>query len=584
MEDRPTVSTTLSALPAWVYKRDGRLVPFETDSIAQALFAAAEKLGRADAFLAHELTGSVLHFLAEEMAGTIPTTVQIREVAAKVVRELGHPALARMFLAESAGRTNRTAAEAERTEGRLSFSLRAAPAAVVQNCLRSYSLQTLCSRDLVAAQEDGLITMYGLHHPLHFSGCVVSPGELGNTDSGLSWLLPAILQAREVAGQFVSIDGPEYPLNGAAGSQPQTAALTRELELALKTTGLRAVLQLNCATPPVWAADGAQGPLFVHLQQSLPGAERAARAEILLEQCLSAESLHRQVWVEWHLDDKDFQSAGEHQRPARLCRLARWALECPRLAFTFDRSKRPITLGPGLDRRAGTLLLAVGLHLPRLTTLPGVAHNPEIFLQKMSSLVRLAISAACQKRAFLRDRARSAAGELLPVNRQFLLTRARILVFPLGLEEAVRCLMAWGPAGSKLAASFAGKIVQHLREALHSEARRASLEICLGGAGPVLLAEDGPTDAATPARAPEAAAPDITLWDAAVPLSSQLRAASALHAQADMAAATLLLAPEHRLGIEEVADLLHLAWKETAIHRLQFQTLASQQQLLLPGI
>ena len=31
--------------PAWVHKRDGRLVPFEPDKISRSLFAATETLG-----------------------------------------------------------------------------------------------------------------------------------------------------------------------------------------------------------------------------------------------------------------------------------------------------------------------------------------------------------------------------------------------------------------------------------------------------------------------------------------------------------------------------------------------------------
>src|SRR4051795_9952581 len=85
--------------PAWVSKRDGRLVPFEADKISRALFAATEGLGRPDAFLARELADGAVHFLAAECEGQIPTTQQIAEVVVKVVRELGHPALAAAFAA-----------------------------------------------------------------------------------------------------------------------------------------------------------------------------------------------------------------------------------------------------------------------------------------------------------------------------------------------------------------------------------------------------------------------------------------------------------------------------------------------------
>src|SRR5947209_10927711 len=93
--------------PAWVSKRDGRLVPFEADKISRALFAAGEGLGRADAFLARELADGVVHFLALEADGT-PTTEQVAEVVVKVVRELGQPALAEAF-ADFARRRDRSA-------------------------------------------------------------------------------------------------------------------------------------------------------------------------------------------------------------------------------------------------------------------------------------------------------------------------------------------------------------------------------------------------------------------------------------------------------------------------------------------
>src|SRR5207248_562497 len=96
-------------LPAWISKRDGRLVPFEPDRISQALFAASEALGRADAFLARELADGVLHFVAQEFAATdTPTTVQIAELVAKVTRELGQPALAQVFARESERRARAT--------------------------------------------------------------------------------------------------------------------------------------------------------------------------------------------------------------------------------------------------------------------------------------------------------------------------------------------------------------------------------------------------------------------------------------------------------------------------------------------
>ena len=85
------------ALPAWVKKRDGRVVPFDPDAIAQDLFAAAEALGMADPFMTRELTDGVLHFLAIDCPESIPTTDWIADLVAKVVRKLRQPRLAMAF-------------------------------------------------------------------------------------------------------------------------------------------------------------------------------------------------------------------------------------------------------------------------------------------------------------------------------------------------------------------------------------------------------------------------------------------------------------------------------------------------------
>src|SRR5262249_57925172 len=97
------------APPAWVHKRDGQLVPFDADKISRALFAAAESLGRPDAFLARELADGVVHFLTAESEGVTPTTEQISELVIKVVRELGQPALAEAFARFGHGRSRLSA-------------------------------------------------------------------------------------------------------------------------------------------------------------------------------------------------------------------------------------------------------------------------------------------------------------------------------------------------------------------------------------------------------------------------------------------------------------------------------------------
>src|SRR5437868_5893571 len=144
--------------PAWVSKRDGRLVPFEADRISRALFAASESLGRPDAFLARELADGVVHFLAQESAGQTSTTEQIADVVVKVVRELGQPALAAAFAQH--GETRQRPA---RGVPRSLVEVRAA--------LERAGRCAGYTRDLQAAGQAGLLTLTDLDTPGELAGC-----------------------------------------------------------------------------------------------------------------------------------------------------------------------------------------------------------------------------------------------------------------------------------------------------------------------------------------------------------------------------------------------------------------------------
>ncbi|MCI0455466.1 MAG: hypothetical protein L0Z62_00635, partial [Gemmataceae bacterium] len=217
-------------LPTWVRKRDGRLVPFDSDRICQALFAATERLDQPDAFLARELTDGVVHFLAEETPGTVAASAWIAEMVAKVVRELRHPDLARAFahLDQQAVLVRPPGPRPPAVDFR--FCPLASPSVVARDCLCAYSLHAVFSRDVAAAHQDGLLTLLGLEEPLGLAAHVVRP----DRPDGLT------------AGLFV-LDAPEHD--------------------ALPSTGFtwpseRCIVNLNLASPPSWAAASAPPPLF----------------------------------------------------------------------------------------------------------------------------------------------------------------------------------------------------------------------------------------------------------------------------------------------------------------------------------
>src|SRR5262249_35845257 len=91
--------------------------------------------------------------------------------------------------------------------------------------------------------------------------------------------------------------------------------------------------------------------------------------------------------VAWHLSAADFALDSRD----RLLAVAQLAADGLPVEFCFDRPRRPILLGAGLTRNQPAVLIAVGVHLPKLADLTPAA-TPERFLEKLGTLARLARS------------------------------------------------------------------------------------------------------------------------------------------------------------------------------------------------
>lgn len=570
---------TFPALPGWVHLRDGRLAPFDPGRISQSLFTATAALGQPNAFLARELTDSVLHFLAEDHDGSIPTTAQIAELIVKVLRELGQVPLARVYAQIQA----QPPEEIPRPVLELPVETSTSPQSLTRQCLLAYSLSEVFSRDLAAAQADGLITLLGLEHPLELESCVLGavPAEASSGTAirtGLD-LLQRLRDARGVAADITAIDSPEYLVGEPTAPETVRTSWPGELALGLQLTGMRALIHLNCARPPSWAETPTLGPLF----QSHGSPDRIScrpSSEELLDQLLFEEPLRHRSAIDWHLSAGDFPDPAP--RSHRLLRVARAALAKNRIFFIFDRPRRNLILGPGLDRSTPAVLLTVAVQLPQVADLPGVGRDADLFLRKLGSVARWCLSAAQQKRVFLRRRASSGDNPTPTLHRGFLLDRARLVVIPVGLEATVRRLTGRGLCDDWVGLDLAQRILQRLREVLHQEGASTNLSVCLGGASPLL-----PTGPLQPGWSWTSAdghlAPDVTPWDANAPPLAQLRAAGALHGSSDQGTATLLLPPERTLEVEELAELLQFAWKQTEIRRLVVVR-GEARQPSLPGM
>ncbi|MFP4026227.1 MAG: anaerobic ribonucleoside-triphosphate reductase [Candidatus Brocadiia bacterium] len=81
-----------------VRKRDGRLVPFDQDKIADAIFKAAQSVGGEDRVLAEELAGVVTMFLEKNYADSPPHIEEIQDTVEKVLIEMGHARTAKAYI------------------------------------------------------------------------------------------------------------------------------------------------------------------------------------------------------------------------------------------------------------------------------------------------------------------------------------------------------------------------------------------------------------------------------------------------------------------------------------------------------
>jgi hypothetical protein len=528
-------------VPAWVRKRDGRLVPFEADRICRALFAASEQCGKPDAFLARELADVAVHFLAEETEGITPTTAQVREVVVKVLRELKQLPLAGAFEQRTQLRNGEPPEAQQRSrEVVLRFAPTAAPVEVRDSCLRSYTLQTVFTRDLMAAHQDRLIVLDGLETPEALNTVAVGP--LSRTED----LVARIEEAASVAGQTLVLEGVEQAL--AAHKRPSrqrleeaARAFAANLELALRLTGRRAVVNLN-GSPPPWAEATSGGPLFGE-QQETDASRLAQLADVLAESILEQGS--DRIRIDWHLGEQDLTP----QAVDRLLPLTRDALASGSLAFVFGRSRRPLSLAEGIERGQPAVLLAIGLNLPHLAELvvkeTDEAKRGERFRDRLRSLARLALSAALQKREYLRCR----VAERPALASGFLLERARLLVAPLGLDEALVALTGQNPCASEETLDLANSVLLRLRETLRDEGRASTLETCVD---------------ALPGR--DVSGP--TCWNADAPFKNQLRAIGSLHTAAGGGTGVAFLPPDPQPTAEQVAGWLRWAGTQTSVSRL----------------
>jgi hypothetical protein len=294
------------------------------------------------------------------------------------------------------------------------------------------------------------------------------------------------------------------------------------------------------------------------------------------------EKASETIRIHWHLGQRDFLD----EMGAELVTLARRALQGVPLTFVFDRPRRAVSLAEGLDRQHPCVLLAVGLHLPHLAEQAGARTDPKAFIQKLVSLSRLALSAAIQKRNFLRGHSH----KLPELNRAFMLERARLLVVPVGLETVARTIIGSGQIHAPAALEFACQIIRTLKETLHQDGQSFLLATVIDPSATTRIGDDRQQIEESSSLHAERRGMEthesasrtvagLTTGDSALPVKKQLQAIGSIHAITESGSGTLLSSESAPPTPEEAVELVRYAWQHTEIARLRFQRgLSSQRQ------
>ncbi len=91
-----------------IRKRDARIVPFDVNKIAQAIFRAASSQGGKDYVLSLKIAAEVLERLNEQFEDAIPDVEQVQDMVEKTLIENGHARTAKEYiLYRHGGRTIR---------------------------------------------------------------------------------------------------------------------------------------------------------------------------------------------------------------------------------------------------------------------------------------------------------------------------------------------------------------------------------------------------------------------------------------------------------------------------------------------
>lgn len=303
----------------WVAKRDGRVVPFNAEKIADAIFAAAKAVGGEDRRQAEFLAGQVIHLLGQSLPdGGQPQVEQIQDLVEKVLIEHGHARTAKAYILYRNRRTRIREQKSELMdavsevlqESGVDLLDQSTPSSKLRRIAlaasEQYTLHSLLPREFAAAHQRGAMHIDQMaQYSLSVSACVIHPQALVSEGIrlGRSLLPPArdlaqlirtvsqlvLLAQSEMIGEllFFNLDQAFAALadrSDLSMTQSLMEQLLADLELARTIGG-------PCAMPVTVSVGIDRSPagreftraLVSALAQGLPGAAVIVSPQVLLQ-------------------------------------------------------------------------------------------------------------------------------------------------------------------------------------------------------------------------------------------------------------------------------------------------------------
>lgn len=94
------------AVIKFVKKRDGRIVPFNKEKIAEAIFKAAQSVGGENKYLAEDLAEAVTLYLEKKFQSKTPSVEEIQDIVERVLIKTGHAKTAKAYILYRQKRAN----------------------------------------------------------------------------------------------------------------------------------------------------------------------------------------------------------------------------------------------------------------------------------------------------------------------------------------------------------------------------------------------------------------------------------------------------------------------------------------------